>query len=222
MLYGLGRKEAHDNRDTDFLISENLPKEIRKAAARTKKYHNEGRTRINQGSVPACVGAAFVHYLINGPVKQDPKRIPNFIDVYRQAQEVDEWPGNAYAGTSVRAGAKIIQKMGFIESYLWAWDLQTALDAILNVGPIVVGTVWTRGMSYPDAKGFVRPTGVIDGGHAYLANGVNMTEEKVRCQQSWDPRWGDTGNFWLRFEDFGKLISWDGEICLPVEIRPAA
>lgn len=224
MLLGLGRREKFDVRDENYQIGD-VPAELRKAAEgkpRRYRYWNEGKTRVNQGSVPACVGAAWVHYLINGPVKQDPKLIPNFIDVYRMAQDVDEWPGNNYAGTSVRAGAKVFQQLGFIQNYFWGWSVEQAADAILNIGPVVAGTIWTRGMSYPDKEGIIRVTGQIDGGHAYLVNGVNLDKAMFRMEQSWFPSWGATGNAFIPFEEMEKLFSADAECCLPTEIRKAA
>ena len=216
MIYGLGRREAPDPRDLNYPAEALLP--ARKTAGkRSFKYYNEGKTRINQGSVPACVGAAWVHWLINGSTTQLVKHLPNFIDVYKAAQKVDEWPGENYAGTSVRAGAKILQSLGFIDSYLWTWNVDEVINAVLNVGPVVVGTDWYSGMSWPDEKGIIKPTGRIDGGHAYLLNGVNLKKELFRIQQSWHITWGDTGNAWISFADFEKLMNQGGEMCLAIE-----
>jgi hypothetical protein len=216
MLYGLGRRTAFDDRDANYPAAAIIP--AKKTAGRKYKYWNEGSPRINQGSVPACVGAAWTHFLINGPIRQN-KNIPSFIDIYTAAQKIDEWPGEDYAGTSVRAGAKVLQDQGYIESYLWTSKIDELILAVLEVSPAVVGTNWYRGMSWPDEKGIVKIAGPIDGGHAYLLNGVNLKTEMFRFEQSWTPTWGDTGNGWISFKDMERLINEDGEICLATETK---
>lgn len=218
IVYGLGRHKSPDDRDKAFLMSSVLPP-AEEVKPRKYRYWNESKTRINQGSIPACVGAAWTHYILNGPVTAPKEFKPDFLGIYKRAQELDEWPGTNYAGTSVRAGAKAVQEQGFISGYVWAWDLETVIQAILNVGPVVAGTNWYRGMSFPDAEGIVKPTGRIDGGHAYLLNGANVERGLVRFEQSWHHTWGDSGNGWISFEDLERLINEAGEMCMATEIK---
>lgn len=61
----------------------------------------------DQGSEGACVGFACSRMmtLLN-------RRRYEATWLYREAQKIDEWPGEAYSGTSVRAGCDILRDSG--------------------------------------------------------------------------------------------------------------
>jgi C1A family cysteine protease len=138
--------------------------------------------------------------------------------VYREAQKVDEWPGEDYSGTSVRAGAKVLQALGFIASYHWAYDVETVVQAVLERGPVVVGTSWYRDMFLPDASGLVTPSGPLVGGHAYVLNGTNRKTGLFRAKNSWGRSWGKGGAFWLSYETLERLLHESGEACIALEV----
>jgi hypothetical protein len=139
--------------------------------------------------------------------------------LYKAAQQVDEWPGEDYDGTSVRAGAKVLRGLGFVSEYRWATTVEEVALALVSTGPVVLGTRWDEPMFEPDAAGFVHPDGKGVGGHAYLAIGVNRTLGRVRCLNSWGD-WGQGGRFWLSFSDLEELLADQGEACLAIEARP--
>jgi hypothetical protein len=134
-------------------------------------------------------------------------------------QEVDEWEGSDYDGTSVRAGAKVMQARGYIGEYRWAHDLETTLEALTRVGPVVMGTNWYRSMFTPNSQGVVKAEGPIDGGHAWLLDGANRKQGMARGKNSWNRTWGKKGRFWIPFEVLEKLIIEDGEACLALEVQ---
>lgn len=212
--YGLGRRYKEDERDRAYPMQTALPQE---SAGITYRYWWTGGAWMDQGATPTCVGHAWAHWLEDGPVTQ-PEYDANPFSIYTQAQKIDEWPGEDYAGTSVRAGAKVLQREGLISEYRWAWTLDTIIQALLTTGPVVVGTPWHEGMSNPDADGFVVPTGSVVGGHAYLATGINTSREIIRFKNSWGRGWGKRGHFYMRLEHAEKLIShrWS-EACLALE-----
>lgn len=137
--------------------------------------------------------------------------------IYSGAQTMDEWPGENYNGTSVRGGAKYLKSLGKINSYLWAFDVQTLINTVLTVGPVVVGTNWYYNMFYPDKNGIIRLGGRLVGGHAYEINGVDTVKKQFRIKNSWGKYWGLQGRAYISFTDMSRLIKEGGEVCLAVE-----
>lgn len=215
---GLGRRYQPDQRDTIYPIRALVPDE----PARTFRNWWPNGAWLDQGRTGTCVGHAWAHYVEDGPLTH-----PGTIDaiaLYGEAVLHDPWPENdgpdLQFGTTIRAGAQALQARGLVESYLWAWDAETVIRALLDVGPVVMGTWWTSDMSNPDAQGVVRYTGHKLGGHAYLLNGVNRNRGMVRAKNSWGRGWARNGYFYIPFEDLERLIAEDGEACLAVEKRP--
>lgn len=215
MEYGLGRKFSPDAEDEKHQIrglfgAEETPK-------RPFAYYY-GTMFLDQGNTSQCVEYSWHHYVQTGRIR--PKRRHPYWTIgepYNRMQDVDEWEGNDYDGTSVRAGAKVMQEMGYIDSYLWAWDLPTVIDAVTEVGPVVMGTNWYRSMFTPDSQGVVKAEGPIDGGHAWLIDGASRKRGMARAKNSWSKKWGKYGRFWVPFEVLEQLIREDGEACLAVE-----
>lgn len=209
-----GRRHAPDTRDKNHLMQAVIPAETDIIS----KYWDDDYYWGDQGQTPQCVGYAWAHWIENDPItypSPGPRFDPTYI--YNAAQRVDEWPGEDYDGTSVRAGAKVLQSNSFITSYNWAWDADTIARAILTTGPVVVGTEWLENMFYPDPFGVIHPSGPSVGGHAYLLNGYDSETRLFRIKNSWGRSWGKEGHAFISFEDLNSLISMDGEACLAVE-----
>lgn len=200
-----GRVHKPDERDKKYRIK-------RCKIDRAVRYW-PNRVHLNQGSTPACVGYAWAHWLLNAPITQ----CVNALGIYEIARRFDEYYGENYEGTSVRAGADVLRMLGFVTEYRWAWTLPPVIETLLDKGPIVAGVNWREDMMEPDANGFIHATGAAVGGHAILLNGVNLTEQKIRVHQSWD--WCKA---WISFADMKRLLSDDGECCLAIEAKPAA
>lgn len=216
--FGLGRILSPDIKDTKFLIRSALPA---KASKRKYRYWNANGYWGDQGPTSQCVGYSWAHWVEDGPVTQPGKGPivhPSYI--YGIAQTMDEWEGEGYAGTSVRAGAKMLQKEGYIGEYLWAWDVDTLIQAVLEKGPVVVGTNWYFDMFYPDVEtGLITASGSFQGGHAYVVNGVSLDKRLFRIKNSWGQGWGNNGHAWISFEDMSRLIREHGEVCLATEVK---
>jgi len=217
---GLGRRYAPDARDHAYLLRAADPAG---QPRRNKIWPLFARHR-DQGATGTCVGHAWRHLLTGTPVPQR-NPYPSAFEIYDRATVVDEWSDNdndvhRQFGTSVRAGAKVLQGMGLIASYGWAYDIDTAIDWLCWRGPLVAGTAWYESMFTRGGEGYV---GVdrnsrAAGGHAYLWAGWSEKRGAVYCVNSWR----DWGGFFLAGEDAEWLLKQNGEVCSPTESRGAA
>lgn len=219
--HGLGRLAAPDPRD--HLMTLPMPGARAAAAVRLQQRYWGSSWWGDQGATSQCVAYAWSHYLTDGPVVQLPPRPPQPPQVvYDAAQLIDEWAPAAHDGTSVRAGAKVLQQLGFITDYQFAFDLATVVDAVLLRGPVVMGTNWYDRMFDPDPKtGLVTVDGPLAGGHAWKLDGVNKKSGMARAKNSWGRHWGRGGYFTISFADLERLIHESGEAAIATEVQRA-
>lgn len=215
-VHTLGRLIAHDVRDLKYPLRAVIAPAQTVADVKVKYWPGNDYWG-NQGDVSACCGFSAVHLLHSSPITYK-KKIPvyNPIDLYLEAQKVDEWEGENYEGTSVRAVMKVLQAAGYIESYHWASSL-LALRTAVKSSPVVCGTGWYEDMFFPDKSGKIKIGGSLAGGHAYLIDGINENKEIFRIKNSWGRSWGRKGYAYISFEDMQRLMSEEGEICLAIE-----
>ncbi len=217
MSHGLGRIHAPDERDRLFQLYR-----PREAAGIERRYWITNGRAYDQGRTAMCCSYAWGRWLTTSPVVNP--HFP-FSEFYTDCQRNDEWPGEDYDGTSVRAGAKLITARGLATEYRWCWDIETGLAHLLAVGPLVLGTDWHAGMFNPSAGGYIWPTGRVAGGHAYVAIGASRVRRNpdgstgaVRIINSWG-QWGDRGRAWITLAALDGLIRAQGECCAAMEVR---
>ena len=206
--------------------SRNYP--VRKLLAKDQKQPRKRTWRclqvLDQGVEGACVGAACTHELIARPKEVKGLNMKFARErVYWEAQKLDPWEGGAYPGakpkyegTSVLAGVKVLQQMGYVKEYRWAFGIDDLILAVSHIGPVVLGVVWYEGMFEPHSCGYLHITGKLSGGHAILCNGINPKEEYFTLHNSWGPKWGNTGEAKISFEEMRRLLKEDGEAVVPV------
>jgi hypothetical protein len=227
--YGLGRLPKKDERD--YLVWQS-PLRVAESM-RSASYWFMGGAWLDQNGLPHCVGYSWTHWLEDGPIAQ-----PGIIgdnayadDLYFECQRNDEWAGEDYEGTSVRAGAKLMRLRGLVSNYFFAFDIESVKLNVLERGPVVVGTPWYRSMFTPkkyDDRTYVCKVNKASGragGHAYVLNGISLTKEIdgvtgfFRLKNSWGRDWAFKGRCFISIEDVAKLLADDGEMCIASE-RP--
>lgn len=205
------RRVQFDERSRSFPIRTLVPKTPR-------SYSWRPGPSLDQGSEGACVGFAWAHEMAARPSVIE--RVTSEFArqrIYYEARKIDAWPGEAYEGTSVIAGAKVCKNLGAIREYRWAFGLEDLRLAVGHAGPAVLGVNWYEGMEETDSKGFIHATGQVLGGHCIVCFGVNHKEKFFRLQNSWGPGWGmGGGNCLVSFDDMAKLLAEDGEACIPI------
>lgn len=204
------RIHQFDPRSRMFSISSVVPRSPRSYTWRVDGW-------LDQGTEGACVGFAWSHEAMARPVVYPAMTNEAARNVYRMAQKVDEWDGEAYEGTSVLAGAKIMKQLGFIGSYRWAFGLEDLKNAVGYAGPAVLGVNWYTSMFNPDGDGFLRVNGQLAGGHAILAHGVNVRGGYFKVHNSWGKGWGQNGEAKISFDDMDLLLRNQGEACVPMQ-----
>lgn len=219
----LGRLFIPDANDKKFLL-----KPLRDMEGLPKQKYWPAPQPLDQGNTPQCVAYAATHFLMSSPVINKKYPWDTIADFYRECQRLDQWPGEDYDGTSVRASMKVLKNVGFAERYEWAFDYGTAIKHLMLVSPMVFGTDWYPSMFEVDKHGYVRLEGQnMNMGHAWLGLGASRTKRDpvtgevgaIRALNSWGP-WGQRGRFWMAFSTLDKLIRDNGEAAMAYELRP--
>lgn len=174
---------------------------------------------LDQGHEGACVGFGIANEARHKP-KVWPTTTQDALDLYRRAQAIDEWPGEAYSGTSVLAGMKAAKEAGWIEEYRWAFGVEDVALAVSRLGPVVLGIPWHDSMyeTHPigDGRHEVRVTGDPIGGHCILAVGYSVKTRRFKLHNSWGDAWGNKGRAEIQDTVLGTLLGNGGESCVPL------
>lgn len=194
------------------------------ASAKPRSYTWRCDTHLNQGPDGACVGFSMTHELLARP-----KALTGFDfkfakeQVYWEAQKIDPWEGGSYPGanpfyegTSILAGMKVLQKLGYIDEYRWAFGLTDLVMAVGYRGPAVIGVPWYTGMFDAKPCGHIHVDGQVAGGHALLVKGVSVTNRTFTLHNSWGPGWAKGGDALISWDEMELLLHQNGEAVIPV------
>jgi hypothetical protein len=219
----LGRLAQFDEKSRRYNVAD-----VRKSTALTSKSWTNA-TYLDQGSTSACTGHSRT-YDIAGYPKPVAGLTNNFANrVYELAKTMDEWPGEAYEGSSVLGALKAATSLGYIGEYRWAFNIDDMLAAMVHLGPVVVGTIWYDSMFYPRPSGLL----VVDnksgeaGGHAYYFRRILVsraskrdflgTRETIRdeplliVRNSWGQSWAKNGEAAMWASDYQNNLWPEGE-----------
>ena len=216
----LNRLVRFDERSRAYNVADILPSDLK-----SKTWGVPG-DNLDQGHEGACVGAGVTHELKAYPSAVEGLDMKFAVEqIYWPAQRNDPWPGGSYPGasphyegTAVIDGVKVAQKLGYYDSYHWAFNVIDIARAIAHLGPVIVGTEWRTGMDSPDERGWITADGDVRGGHCYLLTGVSGIVDgppRFRVRNSWGEDWGHAGDAFIAFEEFAKLMAADGEAVIP-------
>lgn len=221
-----------DGRDFKFLARTAMPQiSIVTATApkpRTRPY-NLGQL-LDQGMTPKCCAYSAEGFIEAAPImtKHD-GLLPDML--YSLAQDNDEWPGNNYDGTSVRGTMKALSIMGHISAYAWALTVDEMTSWCNHgYGTCLIGSNWYAEMSNVDRNGFmIEPASSLAtpiGGHAWHVIWYDAKKKAFLMRNSWGPFYGildkhgaGTGLAYVRPEFMARLITEDGEVVCPTQVR---
>lgn len=201
-------KPNPDPRQADYPLTALLATE----PSRFYRYHQVGGPVLNQGREGACVGHGVTAAVQTSPLSVDlvdPQRTA--FGMYYGSRRIDQWEGEDYSGTSVQAGCKLAQELGFARSYWWCKTVEDVAQAVLTHGPVVIGVPWLQSMFRTDENGTVTVSGEKVGGHCLLITGYNRTRGVFRWRNSWGLGYGIRGDAWITVDDYATLFAQGGE-----------
>lgn len=213
-MYPLGRRTEFDERSRQYPIRVLFGS----VAKKPRSYTWRCNQALNQGRTPSCVGHAWAHELIARPAEVKNITGASALDIYSLAELTDQWEGEGF-GTSVLAGVKATQTLfpEKILEYRWSFSFNDFLLTLGYYGPVVIGINWFENMYYPNDSGVINIGGVNAGGHAILANGVDVKKKLVRLHNSWGKEWGNNGQCFVSFDEIEHLLKDGGEACVAVK-----
>lgn len=179
--------------------------------------------QLDQGTEGACVG-----FGTTGVINAEPQ-VHAFDNeyarwLYYEARRNDEWDGEDYEGTSLRAGARVGVMWGYFSGYAFTQSVETLALYVLNHGPTTIGVDWHEGMDRVDPEGYIHATGEVRGGHCVIVDGVVWRKEgevdRFRIRNSWGSAWGFNGRCRISALDLQLLFDSGGSACCPVEVAP--
>jgi hypothetical protein len=129
-----------------------------------------------------------------GAVAAEPSSRPGVTNTYarnwyRRAQRLDEWPGEAYEGTSVLAGCLVGRERKLWTGFRWAKRPAELAAGICDdtLGPAIIGVQWSQQLYDPPASGLLPADVTLDPdlGHCVLAFGY-LPEPELITRDLWD------------------------------------
>jgi hypothetical protein len=230
-----GRILLHDD------LSRNFPYPLKAPETGVSAIHRMDADHSDQWYTNGCVGF-HGNNLLNSRAASKSRREFNWVitEKDRLATFLDHQDGlQNYSGSTefdpfpwtfppVDDGSSGLGLMKFwlflkiIKEYQWTFSFPQFLAA-LQKQPVGVGTEWYSGMTEPDSKGIAHPTGIIQGGHQFVASGILWgsrysipSKRKIKFEQSWGEEI-PFPTFYMYWEEIEWLIMQrEGDVCVPI------
>lgn len=229
MAGGLGRRPPADLRHELLYPLRTLLPEPVGTVERTLALPYAYRPKYDQGVEGACVGHGW-----SWAVSIWNRRFYDAFWLYEEAKRRDEWPGEDYDGTSVRAGGDVLRETGHrrifrgqtkdtnyadgINEFRWAKSVDEIRTTISLGIPVVLGIDWPESYYDPVQRGrefwLPSPDGPITGGHCICLYGASDRRQAVKLVNSWGM---DYPLVWLAYESLERLLDgldWPGEAAI--------
>lgn len=213
----LGRHVNHDDRSRAYVVVG------REAWSLASVQHPREIPIFDQGALGSCTGNAAVGALGTGGLYDGigghaPFGEEMAVSVYSAATVIDGSPGTYKpddTGSDGLSVAKVLKTRGYISGYRHAFSLNAALTALQD-DAVITGINWYEGFDSPDSSGLVTISGSVRGGHEVVVDGIDVVKKIVWATNSWGPDWGLAGRFCFSWNDWGRLLSEQGDVTVLV------
>lgn len=218
----LGRHVRHDSESRRYAYDTS-------GLALVSTKHTRRIPVLDQGQLGSCTGNAGIGCLGTDPFYATiPSRVQPLlvaqgaypfteagaVELYSDATAADDYPGQyppTDTGSDGISIAKVLKAHGQISGYQHTFSLQDALLALTQT-PFITGTNWYQGMFDADPDGRVHPGGDLAGGHEYVADQLDVEQQRIWFTNSWGTGFGIDGRFYLTWDDFGTLLGQQGDV----------
>jgi hypothetical protein len=186
---------------------------------------------LDQGREGACVGFGCAGDAAAEPVPAPGITNQYALTLYRRAQRLDQWDGEAYSGTSVLAGCLAGRERGLWSGFRWATSAEELAAGIVRTaskggGPAIIGVEWRAGSYATDALGVLRPSGDVVGGHCLLVLGFvpagveqgGRLEGQLMEAGLWDGYLSVGGPVFVILNSWGPGFGKQGLALVPVDV----
>lgn len=221
--YRLGRHVRHDSRSAAYAI----------AGTPTSTLVSKRWTRripvLDQGDLGSCTGNAAAGWLgTDDATRQglteyggNPIDEAFAVELYGEATQLDSYQGTYPpddTGSDGLSVAKALVQFDVATGYQHAFSLQAALTALSTLGPVMFGVNWYEDMFDPAADGRLHITGSLAGGHEFVVDEIDVTNQRVWLTNSWGSGWGVQGRAYLTWADATKLLGQQGDVTVPTPV----
>jgi hypothetical protein len=184
---------------------------------------------FDQGNLGSCTGNAGIGCLGTGPFFATHGNHYSLDEngattLYGDATRADSYDGE-YPPTDTGCDgltiAKVLTAAGEISGYQHTFSLNDALKA-LTLTPFITGVSWFQDMFTPAPDGQVRPSGTLAGGHEFVADQLDVDNQRIWFTNSWGSNWGVSGRFYMSWDDYGILLGQQGDVTIfvPITVEP--